>query len=121
MPLGVILSPNQVYEIFDMTETSLPAIESLISTLPAHISPAFEKESKLYICHDMKGGYIEDTNFDCNTVENNKNENLEYRSLHLEQAEIFNYFSHYNITIPPLHWRLACRNASTKCLGTFIL
>lgn len=31
----------------------------------------------------MKGGYLEDTNFNNNFVENIKLNNLEYRSLHL--------------------------------------
>ncbi len=68
----------------------------------------------------MKGGYIEDINFD-NTISQKKDPTLFYRNFYLEQSEIFNYFSHYNITIPPLHWNIACKRAQTKCIGTFII
>lgn len=68
----------------------------------------------------MKGGYKEDIFFDHNIVPNELIENQAYRSLHLEQSEIFNYFSHHNITVPPKHWRLLCKKYHTQCLGTFI-
>ena len=76
----------------------------------------------MYLCHDMKGGYAEDTHFLNNTppASTYAHPNA-YRALHLEQAEVFNYFSHHSITIPPTHWRLACQRHRAKCLGTFIV
>jgi hypothetical protein len=41
--------------------------------------------------------------------------------LHLEQTQIFNYFSHHNISIPPKHWRKLCKKYYSKCIGTFIV
>jgi hypothetical protein len=58
----LIISPAQVYEIIGASEPSLNGIENFIKSLPQYVCPPW-KESKLYLCHDMKGGYIEDVNF----------------------------------------------------------
>lgn len=68
----------------------------------------------------MKGGYKEDLFFDHNIAPNGDEEHMAYRCLHLEQSEIFNYFSHHNISVPPKHWRVLCQRYKTQCLGTFI-
>ena len=73
----------------------------------------------MYLCHDMMGGYIQDTN----TNDPNQYNSLQnsYRCLNLTHTSIFNYFSHHLISIPPQHWRRLCSNYGTKCLGTFIV
>ena len=53
-------------------------------------------------------------------ISSKKIQNLAYRAIHLEQAEIFNYFSHHSISVPPKHWRILCKKYGTQCLGTFI-
>lgn len=57
---------------------------------------------------------------DHNMVVSDKVLNLAYRPLHLEQAGVFNYFSHHNITVPPAQWRALCKQYGVPCLGTFI-
>lgn len=44
-----------------------------------------------------------------------------YRCLNLWNTQIFNYFSHHLITVPPQHWRRICSHHQVKCLGTFII
>jgi mannosyl-glycoprotein endo-beta-N-acetylglucosaminidase len=75
----------------------------------------------------MEGGYKQDTNsyspfpFQKNKYQQPQEYCHTYRSLHLLQADIFNYFSHHLITIPPLHWRRLCQKNNSKCLGTYII
>lgn len=81
----------------------------------------------------MKGGYkqnintynpIQITNINKNNLSNNNSNNHKqhsYRYDYLSQTKIFNYFSHYPITIPPKSWRLLCKRYNTLCLGTFIV
>ncbi len=76
------------------------------------------KKSHLFICHDMKGGYAEDTLF---TSPIQKRRTNSYRFSYFWQTSIFNYFSHKTITIPPRHWRQLCKRYQVKCLGTFIV
>jgi hypothetical protein len=51
----------------------------------------------------MKGGYIEDVNTFNSIKNDSKTHN--YRFNYLNHTKIFNYFSHYPITIPPKMWR----------------
>ncbi len=67
----------------------------------------------------MKGGYLQDTNTFTPLRSDNKTHH--YRFNYLNQTKIFNYFSHYPITIPPQMWRSLCKNYHVLCLGTFIL
>lgn len=109
-----------------MPNTPIPSLE----TLSSYISPT-PPSPKLYLCHDMQGGYNQDINLynpypTTQHAHTQPQTNLnilsnKYRSLHIPQTEIFNYFSHYLITIPPLHWRRLCRRNGTKCLGTYIV
>ena len=58
----------------------------MIEDLPSYSSVPVTNENKLYLCHDMKGGYKEDVFFDHNIVGNSKIQNMAYRTLHLEQS-----------------------------------
>ncbi|KAK5641493.1 hypothetical protein RI129_010040 [Pyrocoelia pectoralis] len=66
------------------------------------------------VCHDMKGGYTEDK-----FVESVNMGNC-YTFYRWSQIDIFVYFSHHLITIPPLSWINAAHNNGVKILGTFI-
>jgi hypothetical protein len=45
-------------------------LEKRIAELPEHVSRPSGDENKLFICHDMKGGYVEDLHFGNNIVPN---------------------------------------------------
>ncbi|KAJ8959126.1 hypothetical protein NQ318_022384 [Aromia moschata] len=72
---------------------------------------------KTLVCHDYKGGYQADKYLHF------KNENIVgngYTFYNWEQIDIFVYFSHHLITIPPLCWINAGHKHGVKVLGTLI-
>lgn len=66
------------------------------------------------VCHDMKGGYLEDRFVQC--VE--KKDCFSF--IHWSIVDIFVYFSHHLVTIPPCGWITAAHRSGTLILGTFI-
>ncbi|CAL8143116.1 unnamed protein product [Orchesella dallaii] len=66
------------------------------------------------VCHDLKGGYGDDRFVNgCGNMEN-----YVYRNWLL--TDIFVYFSHKFVTIPPLGWINAAHSHGVKILGTII-
>ncbi|KAF0986719.1 hypothetical protein HZS_7012 [Henneguya salminicola] len=68
---------------------------------------------KTLVCHDMKGGYIEDRfdqgceNFDA------------YNFWFWNNIDVFIYFSHKIVVIPPFVWRVVSHRNNCPILGTF--
>ena len=69
---------------------------------------------RLLVCHDMRGNYLEDKYHIGANYEN------AFQLFHWDVIDIFCYFSHNFITIPPLSWTNACRQHQTLVLGTVI-
>ncbi|KFM56630.1 Cytosolic endo-beta-N-acetylglucosaminidase, partial [Stegodyphus mimosarum] len=69
---------------------------------------------KTLICHDMRGGYLEDK-----FVHGCKAEDC-YYFIHWSLVDSFVYFSHHLVTIPPCGWISAAHQNGVKVLGTFI-
>lgn len=69
---------------------------------------------KTLVCHDYKGGYLEDRFLSSTNVGNL------YSFYNWAHIDIFVYFSHHLITIPPLCWINAAHRNGVKILGTFI-
>lgn len=69
---------------------------------------------KTLICHDMKGGYLEDSFIEgCSNAE-------AYSFIQWGIIDIFVYFSHHFITIPPPCWVHAAHLHGVPILGTII-
>lgn len=83
--------------------------------------PIFEKRfnrnyvPKTLVCHDFKNGYLQDRFV--NGCPNDENDYIFDKWFHID---IFVYFSHHLITIPPLGWINLAHNHGVKILGTFI-
>ncbi|CAB4063343.1 unnamed protein product [Lepeophtheirus salmonis] len=76
-----------------------------------------ESKKKSLFCHDMKGGYLEDR-----FINGVKDLNKEpYQFSHWSLIDIFVYFSHSFITIPPLGWINAAHKNGSAVLGTIII
>ncbi|XP_065579981.1 uncharacterized protein LOC136039920 [Artemia franciscana] len=73
-----------------------------------------ETKSRTIVCHDMRGGYLEDRFVAGST--NHKS----YAFWHWSMVDIFVYFSHKLLTIPPPGWIEAAHLHGVLILGTFI-
>ena len=68
---------------------------------------------KTLVCHDMMGGYLQDRFLDgC--------EEDGYHFRHWANIDIFIYFSHHFVTIPPPGWISAAKTHGVTILGTII-
>ncbi|THU86766.1 hypothetical protein K435DRAFT_970165 [Dendrothele bispora CBS 962.96] len=71
-----------------------------------HRSPG--SKGKLLVCHDYKGGYTESP-FE-----------LAYTFQYWHTCDVFIYFSHHRVTVPPPGWTTAAHRQGVKMLGTLI-
>ncbi|KAJ7165604.1 glycoside hydrolase family 85 protein [Mycena crocata] len=70
--------------------------------------PSTDARGKLLVCHDYKGGYTESPF------------SLGYTFNFWSSADIFVYFSHHRVTVPPPGWITAAHRQGVKMLGTLI-
>ena len=72
-----------------------------------------QSRPKTLVCHDMMGGYLQDRFIHgCNEDG--------YHFRHWQLIDIFVYFSHNLVTIPPPGWISAARTHGVQILGTII-
>lgn len=75
---------------------------------PIPILPAFDKRPHLLVCHDFQGGYKEDAHAEGYTFE------------HWAYTDIYVYFSHQRVSLPPDSYVFAAHRHGTRILGTLI-
>lgn len=76
--------------------------------------PPLRRGRRLLVCHDFAGGYcgdrfVQGTSYD-----------QAFRLYYWDLIDIFVYFSHALVTIPPSGWIDVAHRHGTRCLGTFI-
>ncbi|KAF3330467.1 cytosolic endo-beta-N-acetylglucosaminidase-like protein [Carex littledalei] len=69
---------------------------------------------RMLVCHDMKGGYTDDL-----WVQGGNNQDA-YAIWHWQLMDVFVYFSHDLVALPPPCWTNAAHTHGVKVLGTFI-
>ena len=78
-------------------------------------------EPKLLVCHDYAGGYHEDAEVEGTFSSESANVKYPlYAFLHWHVTDLYVYFSHERVTIPPVSWINAAHRNGVKILGTFI-
>ncbi|KAG2234434.1 hypothetical protein INT48_007182 [Thamnidium elegans] len=70
---------------------------------------------RLLLTHDMAGGYKQDK-----FIQGNDYSDI-YSVQYWHLADMFNYFSHERVSIPPVNWTNACHRNGVKSLGTFLV
>uniref|UniRef100_A0AAY4AVR5 Cytosolic endo-beta-N-acetylglucosaminidase n=2 Tax=Denticeps clupeoides TaxID=299321 RepID=A0AAY4AVR5_9TELE len=87
-----------------------------VATVPlANRQPSYAASQKrTLVCHDMMGGYLDDRFIQGAEVE------TPYAFYHWDYIDIFNYFSHNMVTIPPVCWTNTAHKHGVLSLGTFI-
>ncbi|XP_062936665.1 cytosolic endo-beta-N-acetylglucosaminidase isoform X4 [Cynocephalus volans] len=76
--------------------------------------PLSSQRPRTLLCHDMMGGYLDDKFIQGSAVQN------PYSFYHWQYIDIFVYFSHHTVTIPPVGWTNAAHRHGVCVLGTFI-
>ncbi|MED6244560.1 hypothetical protein ATANTOWER_016256 [Ataeniobius toweri] len=136
---------SSVHEIIKLTPSSLPAehydaettepiscglssMDELLSwnrskanSFNVAVVPLAPREPRLVNClrrtlvsHDMMGGYLDDR------FVQGTNSEAPYAFYHWQYIDIFNYFTHQLVTIPPAVWTNAAHKHGVIVLGTFI-
>ncbi|CAN8259781.1 unnamed protein product [Cochlearia groenlandica] len=86
------------------------------STVPLRRNRSHElpNRPRVLVCHDMKGGYVEDK-----WVQGCEND-AGFAIWHWYLMDVFVYFSHSLVTLPPPCWTNTAHRHGVKVLGTFI-
>ncbi|XP_039047337.1 cytosolic endo-beta-N-acetylglucosaminidase 1-like isoform X1 [Hibiscus syriacus] len=85
------------------------------STVPLRPpNSALPPRPRLLVCHDMQGGYVDDK-----WVQSGDNSGA-YAIWHWYLIDVFVYFSHKLVTLPPPCWTNTAHRHGVKVLGTFI-
>ncbi|GAX77946.1 hypothetical protein CEUSTIGMA_g5388.t1 [Chlamydomonas eustigma] len=120
---GKVLASTQVTPldtIDDLLQWTIPRepYQHLCCTYNAplriHAHEAIEARPRLLVCHDMANGYHDDS-----YIQGTSNAGY-YRMSSWASVDMFVYFSHHMITIPPPGWISAAHKNGVKVLGTFI-
>lgn len=87
-----------------------------VATVPLSSRKPTLKRSpqRTLVSHDMMGGYLDDRFIQGTSAEN------PYAFYHWQYIDIFNYFAHNLVTIPPAVWTNAAHKNGVIVLGTFI-
>lgn len=72
---------------------------------------------QILVCHDMKGGYLDE---ETSGGKQFTKDSYPYTFLNWWQIDIFNYFSHHFVTIPPAEYTRIAHKHGVLSLGTFI-
>ncbi|KAI3379377.1 hypothetical protein SNEBB_005470 [Seison nebaliae] len=81
----------------------------------------WRNETKTIVCHDMKGGYLRDKYTDGYIMTEDDEGKDCFTFAAWNFIDMFIYFSHSFITLPPIGWINAAHNTDTAILGTFIV
>jgi len=92
------------------------SLKGCLARIPKLDLPCEEslRKPQTLLCHDMKGGYIEDRHL------RGCGESDAYRLQHWAGVDWFVYFSHHLISVPPPGWVQAAHTNGVPVLGTLI-
>ncbi|TKY47580.1 Cytosolic endo-beta-N-acetylglucosaminidase 2 [Spatholobus suberectus] len=91
---------------YSFNKASVPIPNANSSSLP--------NRRRLLVCHDMAGGYLDDR-----WIQGGTNPDA-YAIWHWHLIDVFVYFSHTLVTLPPPSWTNTAHRHGVKVLGTFI-
>ncbi|XP_048347399.1 cytosolic endo-beta-N-acetylglucosaminidase isoform X3 [Sphaerodactylus townsendi] len=111
-PISFYLSGLE--ELLSWKSTSDDAFNISIEPLAKRKPLLDSNRPRTLVCHDMKGGYLEDRFIQGSEV------NDPFVFYHWRYIDIFVYFSHHTVTIPPVVWTNAAHRNGVLMLGTFI-
>ncbi|KAI0789917.1 glycosyl hydrolase family 85-domain-containing protein [Abortiporus biennis] len=99
---------STLQELDSWTESNSNKLDGILPYIPRSTNSEEGHKGNLLVCHDYKGGYHE------------KLDGISYTFNFWSLCDIFIYFSHYRVTIPPPGWINAAHRNGVKMLGTLI-
>ncbi|XP_013002579.1 cytosolic endo-beta-N-acetylglucosaminidase isoform X2 [Cavia porcellus] len=111
-PISFYLSSLE--ELLAWTPLMEDSFNVALQPLECRQPPLSSHRPRTLLCHDMMGGYLEDRFIQGSAVQN------PYSFYHWQYIDIFVYFSHHMVTIPPVGWTNAAHRHGVCVLGTFI-
>ncbi|OQR76827.1 endo beta N-acetylglucosaminidase-like [Tropilaelaps mercedesae] len=91
---------------------------------PPSVQATLPNRPRMLFCHDFKGGYLLDR-YHCHRDKLRElpdyNPSLDYRFDYWDRVDVFIYFSHHLVTVPPCSWIKQAHSNGVKILGTFIV
>ncbi|XP_044275800.1 cytosolic endo-beta-N-acetylglucosaminidase isoform X2 [Varanus komodoensis] len=111
-PISFYLSGLE--ELLAWKPTSDDAFNVSTEPLAKRQPPLGNHRPRTLVCHDMMGGYLEDRFIQGAAVRD------PYVFYHWHYIDLFIYFSHHTVTIPPVVWTNAAHRNGVLMLGTFI-
>lgn len=105
------MTSRPFYSFFQLEKWS-PHDELNACSIPLNYK---NRDTKVLVCHDYQGGYNEDAKVQGSTVDK-----CYTLSKFWSFLDIFVYFSHHTITIPPVCWIQAAHTNGVLVLGTII-
>jgi mannosyl-glycoprotein endo-beta-N-acetylglucosaminidase len=123
--IATICSP--IKNLNDLFDISLSCLTNRFKSSPL-IQRYTSPRQKILLCHDMKGGYLEDKyvilkyNFNEDKFNSRHTQGCQinqpcYRFFRWHLIDIFVYFSHELVTIPPLVWIDCAHKNGVQILG----
>ncbi|TFK67272.1 hypothetical protein BDN72DRAFT_843297 [Pluteus cervinus] len=85
-----------------------PKIEGILPYSPRPTRLSAGEKGRMLVCHDYNGGYTENPF------------TRDYTFNYYSHCDVFVYFSHHRVTIPPPGWINAAHRQGAKMLGTLI-
>ncbi|XP_061702811.1 cytosolic endo-beta-N-acetylglucosaminidase isoform X2 [Syngnathoides biaculeatus] len=101
-------------ELFSWKATEAKPFNVAVVPLAAREPPLSSVLHRTLVSHDMMGGYLDDR-----FVQGTASE-APYAFYHWQYIDIFNYFTHNLVSIPPAVWTNAAHKHGVLVLGTFI-
>ncbi|KAM6175555.1 cytosolic endo-beta-N-acetylglucosaminidase [Erethizon dorsatum] len=111
-PISFYLSSLE--ELLAWTPLMEDTFNVALQPLECRQPPLSSRRPRTLLCHDMMGGYLEDRFIQGSAAQN------PYSFYHWQYIDIFVYFSHHMVTIPPVGWTNAAHRHGVCVLGTFI-
>uniref|UniRef100_H3BGI2 mannosyl-glycoprotein endo-beta-N-acetylglucosaminidase n=1 Tax=Latimeria chalumnae TaxID=7897 RepID=H3BGI2_LATCH len=108
-PISFYLSSLE--ELLSWKPTDDDAFNVAMEPLADRHPPLRSSRPRTVVCHDMMGGYLEDRFIQGAVVEH------PYAFYHWQYIDIFIYFSHRMVTIPPVSWTNAAHKHGVSVLG----
>ncbi|XP_053767821.1 cytosolic endo-beta-N-acetylglucosaminidase isoform X2 [Desmodus rotundus] len=111
-PISFYLSSLE--ELLAWTPNSEDGFNMALGPAQCRQPPLSSQRPRTLLCHDMMGGYLDDKFVQGSAAPS------AYVFYHWQYIDIFVYFSHHMVTVPPVGWTNTAHRHGVCVLGTFI-